>query len=305
MSNPNGLRTIVAATDFSDDAACAAAWAKEIARQHGARIVLIHAFVAEAVPAPEFVPLPPQYYEEIHGEARHRLDAEAAALRGAGVEVTAEVVLSSPALGVVDAARRHGADLIVAGTRGRTGWKRALLGSTAARLLREAPCPVLTVHRQDTGHPRPVRTVLVPTDFSEDAALAADAAARFLGATGTGPQRLVLLHAYRVPIEAMHLPAQVLMEAIRTTADAARNSLDALATKLQRPGLTVEPMARQGYPPDVIIEQAAVAGADLIAMGTHGRSGLGRMLLGSTAERVLATAPCPVLTVRRTSGSAA
>ncbi|WP_421997481.1 universal stress protein [Reyranella sp.] len=304
MTNLNGIRTIVAATDFSEDAACAAAWAKEIARQHGARLVLVHAFVAEAVPAPEFVPLPPQYYEEIHGEARRHLDEEAAGLRSGGIAVETDLVLSSPVLGIADAARRHHADLIVAGTRGRTGWKRALLGSTAARLLREAPCPVPTVHRQDNGHPRPVRTVLVPTDFSEDAALAADAASRFLGAAGTD-HRLVLLHAYRVPVEAMHLPANVLMEAIRTTADAARTTLQELAAKLRRPGLTVEPTTRQGYPPDVIVEHAATAGADLIAMGTHGRSGLGRVLLGSTAERVVATAPCPVLTVRRTNGGAA
>lgn len=292
-----GISTVVAATDFSEDAACASAWAKELARQHGARLVLAHSFVADTVPAPEFVPLPPQYYEEIHGEARRQLDAAAAALRGDGVEVESELVLGSAANGVADVARRHHADLLVAGTRGRTGWKRALLGSTAARLLREAPCPVLTVHRNDGAEPRPVRTVLVPTDFSQDAGLAADAALRLLGPTGE--RRLILLHAYRVPVEAMHLPAQVLMEAIRSAAETARGSLDALATKLRRPGLTIEPMARQGYPPDVVVEQATLAGADLIAMGTHGRSGLGRLVLGSTAERVLATAPCPVLTVRR------
>jgi len=295
--SPNRIATIVAATDFSEDAACATAWARELARQHGARLVLAHAFVADAVPAPEFVPLPPQYYEEIHGEARRQLDAAAGALRADGVEVETELVLSSAALGVLDVARRRQASLIVAGTRGRTGWKRALLGSTAARLLRDAPCPVLTVHRRDGERPRPVRTVLVPTDFSEDAALAADAALRFLGPTGE--RRIVLLHAYRVPVEAMHLPAQVLMEAIRSAAETARTSLDALVDKLRRPGLSIEPMARQGYPPDVIVEQATLAGADLIAMGTHGRSGIGRLVLGSTAERVLATAPCPVLTVRR------
>lgn len=295
--SPSRIATIVAATDFSADAACAAAWAGELARQHGARLVLTHAFVADAVPAPEFVPLPPQYYEEIHGEVRRQLEAEASRLRAAGVEVDTELVLASAALGVVDVARRRQASLIVAGTRGRTGWKRALLGSTAARLLRDAPCPVLTVHRRDGEQPRPVRTVLVPTDFSEDAALAADAALRLLGPTGE--RRLILLHAYRVPVEAMHLPAQVLMEAIRSAAEIARTSLDALVATLRRPGLTIEPMARQGYPPDVVLEQATLAGADLIAMGTHGRSGLGRLVLGSTAERVLATAPCPVLTVRR------
>ena len=158
MSPHRDLRTIVVATDFSEDAACALGWAKELALEQGARVVLVHAFVAEAVPAPEFVPLPAQYYEEIHGEARQRLENEARLLRDAGIEVTTELVLSSPVLAVSEVAMRHGADLVVAGTRGRTGWKRALLGSTAARLVREAPCPVLTVHRHDALKPRPVRT---------------------------------------------------------------------------------------------------------------------------------------------------
>lgn len=295
-------QTFVVATDFSDDAACAVGWATEIARQHGARIALVHALVADALPAPEFVPLPPQYYEQIHGEAMQRLEAQAAGPRAAGVEVQCELVPSHPVLGVLDVARRHGASLIVAGTRGRTGWKRALLGSTAGRLVRDAPCPVLTVHCRDGSAPRPLRTILVPTDFSEDAAVAAEAAARLLCVPGDG-HRIVLLHAYRVPLEAMHLPAAVLVDAIRKTSEEAQASLEDLAGSLRRPGLAVEAVTREGYPPDVILEHAATLRPDLIAMGTHGRSGIGRAVLGSTAERVVATAPCPVLTVRRPSAA--
>jgi nucleotide-binding universal stress UspA family protein len=97
----------------------------------------------------------------------------------------------------------------------------------------------------------------------------------------------------------MHLPASVLMDAIRKTSQEAQASLDDLAASLRRPGLAVEAVAREGYPPDIVLEHAAAIGADLIAMGTHGRSGIGRAVLGSTAERVVATATCPVLTVRR------
>lgn len=298
MANDREQETFVVATDFSADARCARGWALELARQHGARIALVHAFVADVVPAPEFVPLPQQYYTQLHEEATAALDAEAKELRDAGVTVECDLVQDHPVAAVLAAAKRHDASLIVAGTRGRTGWRRALLGSTAARLVRESPRPVLTVHRPDTGTPRPIRTILVPTDFSEDAALAADAAARLLCTPGD-QHRIVLLHAYRVPIEAMHLPATVLVDAIRRTADAAASHLDALAASLRRPGLAVETVAREGYPPEVVLEHAAAAGVDLIAMGTHGRSGIGRALLGSTAERVVASAPCPVLTVRR------
>jgi nucleotide-binding universal stress UspA family protein len=298
MSGASVKQTFVVATDFSEDAACAVGWASEIARQHGARVALVHAFVADALPAPEFVPLPPQYYEQIHGEAMQRLEAQATTMRDAGIEVQCELVLSHPVLGVIDVARRHGATLIVAGTRGRTGWRRALLGSIAGRLVRDAPCPVLTVHRHDSVAPRPLRTILVPTDFSEDAAVAADAASRLLCVPGDG-HKIVLLHAFRVPAEAMHLPASVLMDALRKTSADAQATLEGLAASLRRPGLVVEAVAREGYPPDLVLEHAAAISADLIAMGTHGRSGIGRAVLGSTAERVVATAPCPVLTVRR------
>ncbi len=66
-----------------------------------------------------------------------------------------------------------------------------------------------------------------------------------------------------------------------------------------RAGLRVETIAQEGYPPLVIEEAAREANADLIAMGTHGRSGLRHLLLGSTAQRVVQHAPCPVLTVRK------
>lgn len=286
MSNETALRTIVVATDFSEDAAAALGWATELARQHHARIVLAHSLVATA---------------ESHGDATHLLEADAAILRSDGITVACELARSSPVAGILSVAQRYGAELVVAGTRGRTGWKRALLGSTAARLLREATCPVLTVHRQDGGHPRPIRTVLVPTDFSEDAALAAEAAARILGDLG-GDGRLVLLHAYRVPAEVTHLPAPVLMDAIRSGCNAAQASLEAKAARLRRPGLTVEAITREGYPPELILEYAQTTQADVIAMGTHGRSGANRVLLGSNAEHVLATATCPVLTVRLPPG---
>ena len=73
-----------------------------------------------------------------------------------------------------------------------------------------------------------------------------------------------------------------------------------MARTLGREGLAVETVAREGYPPDTIIDQADEVGADLIALGTHGRTGLAHLLLGSTAERVVQHARCPVLTVKKT-----
>lgn len=300
MSTRGTLRTIVVATDFSENAGVALAWAQELARQHHAALALVHAFSAESPTAPEFVAWPQKYQDEIQASVRSQLDRQTKAARSCGVTVDCELGFGAAADVVIAAAERRGTDLIVAGTRGRTGWKRLLVGSTAARLIRKAHCPVLTVHPTDAGSPRPVRTLLVPTDFSEDAALAADAATRILGEAGAD-RRMVLLHAYHVPYEATYLPAPVLLDAISAADARVKRMIEALAAKLRDTGIRVDTVTCEADPAPAILDHAKSVGADLIAMGTQGLSGLNRLLLGSTAERVIASAPCPVLTVRRES----
>jgi nucleotide-binding universal stress UspA family protein len=293
------LETVVVATDFSPNAATAVAWAKHVASERHARLVVVHASPLETPPAPEFVVLPPQYFEQIHDLARKQLEAVVAELRTDGLRVEAELVLEPAVDAILAVAARRHADLLVVGTRGRSGLKRLLLGSTAAHVVRNAPCPVITVHATDAGPPRPIRTVLVPTDFSEDATRAAEAAARLLVADGPG--RLILVHAYSLPIETDHLPARMLIDAIRQAEEKAHARIAELAYRMRRPDLTVETLVREATTPaDVVLDHAQVVRPDLIAMGTHGRSGLKRLFMGSTTERVLPYAPCPVLTVRRT-----
>ena len=293
----HALRTIVVATDFSDNARVALAWAAQLARQHGGALLLVHAFKTELI-APEFGPVLQEHGDEVRTSVKQQLEREAEQARSGGITVDCELGVGAAFEIVIEAARRHEADVVVVGTRGRTNWKRLLLGSTAARLVRNAPCPVLTVHPTDAGFPRPLRTVLVPTDFSDDAALAAEAVIRIRGVTGAD-QRLVLLHAYDVPFEATYLPGPLLMEAMTAGATKAKETIEQLAAKIRDSGITVDTLTCGGYPPQMILDQARTVGADLIAMGTHGRSGMDRLFIGSTAERVVASAPCPVLTVRR------
>jgi len=211
--------------------------------------------------------------------------------------VDAELTDGPAAAAVLDVAAKHGADLIVAGTRGLTGWKRIVLGSVAARLVRKALCPVVTVHVEDTVRHRPVRTILVPTDFSDDAMRAAEAACAILGEGGPEPC-LVLLHVYRHPLVLTSMEMPVLTASPDEVILSAHGEMSVLEDRFSRSGLRVETCVAQGTPSQVILDQARSVGADLIAMGTHGRSGLDRLLLGSTAERVLSSAPCPMLTVR-------
>jgi nucleotide-binding universal stress UspA family protein len=300
MASQTRLSTILVATDFSQTGESGIAWAAELARAHGARIVLCHGLwqASPAAPAPEFMPLPVRFYEDMHEAATSRLATTAAQLRARGLSVATSLLVGDAATVVQKEAERVGADLVVAGTRGLTGWKKLLLGSSAVQIVRCAPCPVLTVHPDDVDRHRELRTVLAAIDFSSDAALAAKAAARLVAPYAGS--RIVLLHAYHVPIEVMSpLDVPIAFDDSEQIEAAAKVELDALAEHLRGSVPAIETRIVRGYPPQAILDEARAAGADLIAMGTHGRSGMKRLVLGSTAERVLPEAPCPVLTIHR------
>jgi nucleotide-binding universal stress UspA family protein len=296
MNDP--IRSVLVATDFSQTARTGVDWAIEIASDHGARIRLVHGLLL-ANRMTDYVPAPPDFTEALQAAAAARLEEVCERVRGAGIEVSSDLRLGLPSQAILEAAKEDQADLLVIGTRGLTGVSHLLLGSTAERVVQHASCPVLSVHPGDHEQHRRIRTVLVPTDFSRDAESATNAATRLLGEDIEGA-RIVLLNAYHLPFEYTAygtIPTSV--DYTRDVEGAAQEKLAAIAAALTEDGLSVETRAIEGYPPEVIVAEADSAGADLIAMGTHGRTGLAHLFLGSTAERVVQNANCPVLTVRR------
>ena len=297
MPTASTLTRIVATTDFSDTADVALEWAMALARQHGASLCLVHALTLPA-PLPDYVPSGTDFGQEMHQIALRKLDETAARVRAAGIAVDLEVPIGVPSQSIVRIAEEEGAGLVVIGTRGLTGITHMLLGSTAERVVQRAPCPVLTVHPDDRGYGTPVRSILVPTDFSPHAEEAARVARACLCAAGA-PARLVLLHAYHLPIEyTAYGPIPTSVNFMADVGADAQEQLDLAAGGLRAEGLEVETVAREGYAPEVIVDEAEKRGVDVIALGTHGRTGLAHLLLGSTAERVVQHAKCPVMTVR-------
>ena len=290
------LQTILAATDFSSTADTGVDWAIELAKDHGARIELIHALLVPSR-ATDFVPSPPDFTDALQEAASGRLNEINSRVRDSGVEVSSELRLGIPSQVILETAIDKDADLIVVGTRGLSGFRHLLLGSTAERVVQHAHCPVLTVHPGDTDKHRPIETVMVPTDFSRDAETAYFAALTLLGKTRR--TKVVLLHVYHLPYEyTAYGTIPTSLDYFKDVEGAAENRLATLADELCQQGFQVETIAREGFPPEVILAEAEAAGADLIAMGTHGRTGLAHLVLGSTAERVVQRADCPVLTVR-------
>lgn len=141
-----------------------------------------------------------------------------------------------------------------------------------------------------------VRTILVPIDFSSHADAVLEWAAHLAKEHGS---KLVLLHAYHLPVDFQQLEGAYLPPDFwaQVKADAAEN-LDKAAKPLRDRGLTVETVVREGYPATAIEEEARDRGVDLVVIGTKGHSGLKHLLLGSVAERVVQKAPCPVLAVK-------
>lgn len=143
---------------------------------------------------------------------------------------------------------------------------------------------------------RPIRRILVGTDFSEPARRAVHHVVELARALDAD---LVVLHAYELPVyglpDATILPS---IEQAAEIAEAAQRHLDAEVERLRHLGLRVEGVLRNAAPAEALLEVARERGADLIAVGTHGRGALRRALLGSVATDVIRTSPLPVLTVR-------
>lgn len=303
------LHHVVAATDFSEPAAAGVAWARDLAREHGATLHLVHAaFLFDASLAgdpatPATVQAPPDdLVAAVLDAARERLDPLVKEIASDGIEVRGHVDTGVPSAVVLEVADQVKADLVVVATQGLGGFRRLLLGSTAERVIRHAVPPVLCVHETDGRTARPIRHVLVPTDFSRDARLAVETAIR-VGRLGDGA-KVHLLHVFDLPPEYNLYRTPSVSDLYRRNEESARAEMEeqitAVAREIGDGAVEVTTEVAEGHPAEVIVDRAAELGVDLVAMGTHGRSGLQRFVLGSVARRVVQHAPCPVLTVRAT-----
>jgi nucleotide-binding universal stress UspA family protein len=198
-----------------------------------------------------------------------------------------------------------GADLNVMGTHGRRGFKRLLLGSVTETVLREAPCPVLTVPRHAEPalpeHPT-FKRILCPVDFSPSALQALGFA---LDLARQADGRVTLMHAVEwlaeeEPRTSAHFNVP---EYRRHMAADAEERLRLLVAEESRTWVNIENVIVSGRAHREILRAAEATSADLIVMGSQGRSGVGLALFGSTTQQVVRGATCPVLTVRGLPGS--
>jgi len=233
--------------------------------------------------------------ETLEERAREAVDEAAERARERGVTVVDTVERGNPHRVVCDYAESTGVDVVVVPTRGRRGLERFLLGSTAERIVRRCEVPVLTVRPDGDATPiYPFEDVLVGVDGSD-----CSRAALNVG-VAVADQEDAALHLLTV-VDVAPLGPDVRTDALKDALEAdARRVVEDAAARASSAG--VEPAA------DDLAFGSSVQGSirtyieeediDLLVVGTHGRTGFNRYVLGSVAEFLVRTSPVPVLTVR-------
>ena len=288
----NTLQRILIGHSLFPDGDMALRSAAVLAERAQAALYLLH--VVEPYPVYQRMRFPtvPAHamLEKVLLNVRTQLNALATSPLLSHFTVETDAHIGKPFVEIIKACRAWDAHMIVVGVSPR-GTDR-FLGSTGERVLRKSPVPVLLVKREFLPGPK---TVLIPIDFSpasRDAAREALALVRGFGG------RAIFLHvldiSYLYPaaygVEPVILPP-VKPEDIEPEW---QEFLDALPLT----GITWEKQTTEGPAARQIAEAATVLKADLVVIGTHGRTGVAHMLLGSVAEAVLRLTECSVLTVR-------
>jgi nucleotide-binding universal stress UspA family protein len=290
------LKRILCATDFSPASDPAWDFAQRLAGAVRADLLLVH--VLRWIPVAFDGAFDAGTYQRLlddeRREAQARLDRLAPE---GGLRVTKRLEDGPPAARILSVAESEGVDLLVVGTHGRTGLNRLLMGSVAEHVVQAASCPVVTVRPLPgaaRGLIRPFTRIVYPTDFSPAATRAWPWVRALAAATGA---EIDLVHVLIEVVPDRHVdPAFLAQAAQAIRADAARSAEQFLAT-CGFPRERIHVQFAHGVEADAIVHWAQSRGADVIVMGTHGRTGLLRLALGSVARRVLHAAPCPVLTV--------
>ena len=295
------IEKILVPLDFSPASVEALDYAVSMAKQFHAAIHLVHVY-------------PPDEASSVPGgghllfetaETIERLNEELTGIHRKHVPTfrseNCHIRAGRPYEQIINLAREINADLIVLSTRGHSGLKHLLLGSTAERVVRSAPCPVLVVRKRKqkskaASQSFAIRTILVPVDFST-CSLAGMEYAAFLARNLHATLRLFhVIYPYTnyVFVDRAGVRLSGLAEAMQETA---RQEMDALK---QMDFLRDLPVQTEILPGPAVDEICAAAGdpeVDLIVTSTHGRTGLKHALIGSVAEHVVRYAERPVLVV--------
>jgi nucleotide-binding universal stress UspA family protein len=279
------LEKLLVCTDDSPDSQGAVILALGLARTAGSQVYLLQ--VLTLIPGYELhsqdllPPLPQLDLELMAGrEAAVRENLEAWKAKAAAQGVALEVLVRTATaayVGILEEAEALQPDLIIMGRHGMTGLTRLLMGSVTARVIGHSPFDVLVV---PPGVSLKFKRLLVAHDGSLHGAAAWDEALKLALAFGA-----TLIAATVAPGDREVDRALAISETLRNAAESQ--------------GVALETLVLKGRPEAALVKAGRAKEADLIILGSHGRTGLKRLLMGSVAERVIGQSPCAVLVVKR------
>lgn len=294
---------ILCPLDFSDASTQALEQAAQLARWYGAGLTVLH-LRPTVVPHPDISPeghMAPWLVAELE-TLRHRVSA-ACADAVAGVPVDAVTAAGDPVHEILRHADTLAADLIVLGTHGLSGFQHLVLGSVTEKVLRRAACPVLTVPPRASAARSQFTRILCAVDFSDCSQQAVTFAATLARQSAA---TLSLLHVIEWPWHESAIPetvgvtvaqAQAMADYRRYLETGAAERLAAIGAAAM-PDRQVSTSVSFGRPYVELLDAARRTGADLIVLGVRGRGPVDLGFFGSTANHVVRSATCPVLTVR-------
>jgi universal stress protein E len=299
------IRSIVVGVDLSPPSACALKQAIRIARQDGAAVHAVHILDPLAVMDLEqlfgegsLLTFRPPPREVLLGEVRRRWESFRSQIAGSS-DLELDIRFDHHLPAMLDAIRRHSADLVVLGTHSGEAGPDLVAGSLATACVRKAPCEVLLVR---DAHAGPFKVVVACVDFSDTSRRALEQA---VNVAARDRASLHVLHVYRSPWQVLPIRPSVLeipAEAQQRHRERLRRELDAYCRPLCQVLSSLQPRYELYEHPRSygagISEYLKRVGADLVVLGTRGRTNLRYVLMGSTAERVVRSTACSVLALK-------
>jgi len=279
------MKKILMATDLSARSDRALARAIRLATDNGAELIIAHV-VDDGFPE--------SIIDAQQVAARKIIQDHIDALMADNeIDVSVEIVLSQAHVGILEMSEKTGADLIVLGVHREDAFKDMYRGTTAERVIRASNVPVLQVKELSK---EPYRRVMVGVDFSIYSRRAVEFAVRCV----PGGQ-FHLVHAYDVPFKGFmrgqDTQKKVSQEHEAQFREMVEGEMATFFTGLETKAPKLERVMKEGLAREVLLDQARRIKPDLLVIGTHGRTGVAHIFLGSVAEDLLRMPPCDVLAV--------
>jgi len=297
------IKSIICSTDFSDYSDHAVPYGIAVAKEFGAKLYLCHVIDLSSI--------------AMYGEAILGLEEQQAQITKnahekirqfmAGQDVDWEplIQIGHAASEISRVAEERGADLVISATHGRSGLKRLILGSVTERLMRTLSCPLLVIHSPErdvkarTVEEIRFQRILIGCDFSPDSNLAFQYG---ISLAQEFQSELHLVHVIEPPIyrdllKPVTYPEDALRKDLRTQM---YEKLANMVPEEARNWCTPKTILLAGQPNEELTKYAVVNHMDLIVLGVRGHGLVETLFVGSTTDRVVRQAPCPVFSVRPT-----